>query len=93
MNALDWLACLLWVPVLGVLGIVAAGRHPNLRESVTLLTALVLFLSVVQLAVSGESPRWVLAEPLPGLELALSPEPLGLLFALIASGLWIVTSV
>lgn len=93
MSAMNWLACLLWVPALGVLGIVAAGRRPNLRESVTVVTALTLFLAVIQLAASGEAPRWVLAEPLPGLELALSPEPLGLLFALIASGLWIVTSI
>ncbi|MFZ9085675.1 MAG: monovalent cation/H+ antiporter subunit D family protein, partial [Steroidobacteraceae bacterium] len=93
MTAGDWLPLLLIVPMLGAAGILAAGRVPNLREGVTVVTSLLLFWVVVQLAMSGAEPRWVLAEPLPGLQLALSPEPLGLLFALIASGLWIVTSV
>lgn len=93
MTAGDWLPLLLIVPMLGAAGILAAGRVPNLREGVTVVTSLLLFWAVVQLAMSGAEPRWVLAEPLPGLQLALSPEPLGLLFALIASGLWIVTSV
>lgn len=44
-------------------------------------------------AVAREAPPLlVLAEPLPGLTLALSPEPLGLLFALVASFLWPVTT-
>ena len=42
---------------------------------------------------SGEQPiRIVLAEPIPGIPLALSVEPLGLLFALVAGFLWPVTS-
>ncbi len=41
---------------------------------------------------SSAIPRLVLAEPMPGLAIALSPEPLGILFALIASFLWPVTA-
>lgn len=44
------------------------------------------------LGTSGAIPTLVYAEPIPGLALALSPEPLGLLFALIASLLWPVTA-
>jgi len=87
--------CLL-VPALGAAGIVAAGRWPNLRETVTLATAVSLFVCVVTVLtglLEGDLPTVVLAEPLPGLPLALRPEPLGVLFALLASGLWIVTSV
>jgi multicomponent Na+:H+ antiporter subunit D len=40
----------------------------------------------------GARPRFDLVEVLPGIQLALEIEPLGLLFALVASFLWIVTS-
>jgi len=89
------LAALL-LPLLGALGIVLAGRAPNLREGITLTTAVVLFVCVAQLldpVLAGGRPELVLLEPLPGLPLAFRVEPLGMLFALIASGLWIVNSV
>ncbi|MYF62385.1 MAG: monovalent cation/H+ antiporter subunit D family protein, partial [Gammaproteobacteria bacterium] len=41
---------------------------------------------------AGEMPRIVLAEPLPGLPLELVVEPLGMIFALVAGSLWIVTT-
>lgn len=96
MNTADALLLCLLVPLLGGAGIVAARSRPNLRESVTLITAASLLGSVLAVLagyVHGEVPTVVLAEPVPGLPLALRPEPLGLLFALLASGLWLVTSV
>ena len=84
------------IPVLGSLAIVAAHRTPNLRETATLLTAALLFLVVAQLlpgVLAGERPSARLIEILPGLALAFSVEPLGMLFGLIASGLWIVNSI
>lgn len=89
------LAALL-LPMLGAAGIALAGKSPNLRESVTLGTSALLFACVVQLlapVLAGARPELVLLEPLPGLPLAFRVEPLGMLFALIASGLWIVNSV
>ncbi len=41
---------------------------------------------------AGGRPRLDLLEVLPGLDLAFEVEPLGMLFALVASGLWIVTT-
>ncbi len=38
-------------------------------------------------------PAVRLLEPVPGLAIAFTVEPLGMLFALIASGLWIVNSI
>ena len=84
------------VPALGALLVVLTGDRPNLRETMTLVAAGTLFLLVLSLlgaATVGAPPRAVLAEPVPGLALALSVEPLGLLFALVASFLWVVTSV
>ncbi len=85
-----------FLPLLGAVGIVLLDKHPNLRETVTLVTAAALFLvvySLVPAVYSGHEPAAHLIELVPGLSLALRVEPLGLLFALIASGLWIVTSV
>jgi multicomponent Na+:H+ antiporter subunit D len=84
------------LPLLGALLIGLAGRWPNLREAVTLLTAAGLFalvLRVLQALLEGNAPRVELLEMMPGLGLVLHTEPLSILFALLASGLWFVTSV
>jgi len=85
------------LPLLGAVLILLAGsRRPNLREACTLITASLLFIVVLDLlphVLQGERPLTVLAEPFPGITLALQGEPLGMLFALVASLLWIVTSV
>ena len=84
------------IPLLGAVGIALAGKSPNLRESITLASAVLLFGTVLQLldpVLAGERPELVLFEILPGLNIAFKVEPLGMLFGLIASGLWIVNSV
>ena len=84
------------VPLLGALAVVLAGSRPNLREAMSLGAGVVLLALVVRLlprVLSGDWPATVLAEPIPGLALAFSAEPLGVLFGLIASFLWIVTTV
>ena len=85
----------LLVPALAAVLIVVFRARPNLREGVSLAAAAVLFGIVLQLhgAVSdGARPELVLAEPFPGIPLVLEAEPLGVLFALVASFLWIVTT-
>ncbi|MGI9333101.1 MAG: monovalent cation/H+ antiporter subunit D family protein [Gammaproteobacteria bacterium] len=84
------------LPMAGALGVVAAGRHPNVREGVTLVTAVLLAAIVLSLwpeVSAGGRPAAVLIETMPGLALAFELEPLGMLFAFVASSLWIVTSV
>ena len=84
------------VPLLGALAVMLAGSRPNLREAISLAAGVILLALVVRLlprALSGDWPAAVLAEPIPGLSLAVSAEPLGVLFGLIASFLWIVTTV
>jgi multicomponent Na+:H+ antiporter subunit D len=96
MTAPDLILAALLLPLLGAVGISLAGRAPNLREGITLLTAVALLACVGGLlapVLDGARPERVLAEPLPGLPLAFRVEPLGMLFALIAAGLWIVNSV
>jgi len=84
------------IPLVGAVLIVLTGRHPNARETVSILTATLLFTSIVSLAPAvfgGARPALALAELLPGLALQLTVEPLGMLFALLASLLWIVTTI
>lgn len=84
------------LPVLGAILIGAFHKHPNIREGVTLFTGAATFwltFSLFMLVHLGVSPEVTIAEPLPGLSLAFKLEPLGMVFALIASFLWIVTSI
>lgn len=83
------------VPLIGAALILLFHRWPNLRETMTLLTAGTLFACVLGLLPSilgGGRPELVLLDFLPGLPLMLALEPLGMLFAIIASGLWIINS-
>ena len=95
MNALDPQLALA-VPALGAVLIAIFGRWPNLRETITLITALALLLvvaSLVPLVLDGERPSVRMLSMLPGLSIQLTLEPLGMLFALVASSLWIVNSI
>ncbi len=93
-GAAIWLPVLLPIAASALIGL--AGRWPNLRETVTLITAAVLLFLVLQLAepvLAGERPDYLLVEMMPGLSIRFTVEPLGLLFALVAGFLWIITSV
>ena len=84
------------VPLTGAVGIALTGRSPNLREGVTLATAtllMVLVWSLFPAVMGGDRPAVVLGTMLPGLEIAFRVEPLGMLFAALASLLWIVNSI
>jgi multicomponent Na+:H+ antiporter subunit D len=86
----------LTVPLGGAALVVALDRRPNLREAATLATAVALFLVVLSLlgpVLEGARPQLFVLEMLPGVPLAFRVEPLGMLFALVASGLWIAASI
>ncbi len=96
MTAVQALPLTLVVPLIGALLIILAGRWPNLRETVTLICAGVLFwlvLSIAPAVFAGGRPAFTWIETLPGVPLRFEVEPLGMLFGLIASGLWIVNSI
>jgi len=84
------------VPLLGSVLIGLTGRWPNLRETVTLITAISLFALVIRVLMglnAGEAIGVELVTVISGVPIAFNTEPLSILFAMIASGLWIVTSV
>ena len=82
-------------PLLAGMATLACRHHANLRDGVTLLGALLLPLWVWPLldpVLAGERPALRLGEWLPGLAIHFQVEPLGLLFALVASLLWPVNT-
>ncbi|WJG08219.1 proton-conducting transporter membrane subunit [Aliiglaciecola sp. LCG003] len=84
------------LPLFGALLISRLDRIPNVREMVTLLVSTALLIVVVGLYGHLEhmsDATLVLAQPFAGMEIAFSLNPLGMLFALIAAILWLVTSI
>jgi multicomponent Na+:H+ antiporter subunit D len=81
-------------PLLAVVTNIIWRDKPNLRDGATLVAAVVTFLCVLNILSNegnGTTEPFVLFSVMPGLDLAFNVEPLGLLFAIVASGLWIVT--
>ncbi len=88
-------ATVVLIPFLGALGIALAHRHPRLRDGLCWAAAVLFFIGVtlqVGPVLRGAGVRQVLWELMPGLELAFRVEPLGLLFALVASSLWLIAT-
>ncbi|OHE27931.1 MAG: cation:proton antiporter, partial [Syntrophus sp. RIFOXYC2_FULL_54_9] len=75
--------------------ILMSSRQANLREFWTLAASLVKFAVVFLLlpgALAGRIAEFIFWEISPGIALSLKADTLGVFFALIASGLWILTS-
>jgi len=84
------------VAVVAVPLILASAARPRLREAWTIGAALAMFGLVVAMlpaVLDGSIPSTRLGQIVPGVELALEADALGMLFALVASSLWILTSV
>jgi multicomponent Na+:H+ antiporter subunit D len=80
---------------LGVVPILISCRSANVREAWTFASAAVKFLmvtSMLPLILDGRVVVCSLVEVLPGVAIGFRVDALGMLFALVASSLWIVTS-
>ena len=81
------------IPAIGGVLVSLLGRYPNIREGATLLASVLLAANIAYLiSVTGQRPELELLNLGSGLSLSLKLEPLGALFAAVASGLWIVNS-
>lgn len=87
----------LGLPLVGLLLVVLTGKFPNLRETCTITVSCVLFAVISLLAghvFDGARPKWTMGDfMMPGFDIAFEVEPLGMLFALVASGLWVLTTI
>jgi len=96
MNPETLILTIILLPLLGMFGIIASRNHPNIREAITLITASLVAILVVKLAIEfmdGNTFAVTIAEPIPGLSIAFKVEALGMLFSLVAGLLWLVTSI
>ncbi len=87
--------CCLALPLLGAILVAVLGRWPNLRDGVSIVVASMLFLVAIALSRSvfaGQRPLVEVWELVPGFDIGFRVEPLGMVFALVASGLWILTT-
>lgn len=76
--------------------IALSGRWPNLREAWTFLAAgikLWLVMSMASWILAGHTHTYDICQVIPGIALRFKVDGFGMLFALVASTLWIVTSI
>ncbi|OPY37494.1 MAG: F(420)H(2) dehydrogenase subunit L [Methanoregula sp. PtaU1.Bin051] len=96
-DAGSWvLPLIVAVPFVATCFIIVLNRRPDAREAVSLLAAVLTFSLCILVLPSAfaAKPLSTAALPvLPGLDLRLYADALGLLFACLASGLWILTTV
>ena len=84
------------VSLVAVIPIVLSNTRPNIREGWTFAAGIIKFLivaSMVPVILGGTTINYTLLEVLPGIAIRFRVDSLGLLFALVASTLWIVTSI
>lgn len=95
----ETLVCLaLATPLVGMFFIALFHKQPNLREGATILTTVTLFVFVVQLYpyVTAENPLPIEVNLIPVMAnvwIKFHVEPLGMVYALVASFLWILNSI
>ena len=93
----SWTLLAICLPFVASLAILATWCWPNLREAVSLIAGAILFGVIWRVLyepiVAGEAIEIHLFTIVSGIDIAFRPDPMGLLFALIASFLWFVTIV
>lgn len=75
--------------------LLVTSRSPNVREAWTFVAAVAKFLIVVSMlpaVLRGAEIIYTVAEVIPGVAIKFRVDALGMLFALVSSSLWIVTS-
>ena len=95
MSSAQLIVASLALPAAGALGIFLAGGRPRLRKAAALATSALLFacvLGLLPVVWAGGVPQLFVLEMLPNVALGFRVEPLGMLFALAASGLWLAST-
>ena len=84
------------IPFLGAAAIGLAANRPRLRDGLCFALPVPLFLTVVGVLIrrvgGDDAMEQTLVDWIPGVSITLSAQPLGLIFALLASTLYIVAT-
>jgi len=78
--------------LIGVILVLLSNKKPNLREGWSLLAALVklaIVLSMVPTILAGNRITYTLFEILPGVSVKFTVDAFGIIFAIVASALWV----
>lgn len=81
--------------LLAVIPIILLGRRPNLREGASFVAGIVKFgliASMLPTVMAGSTIEYTLLEIIPNLAIAFRVDALGMIFGLVASSLWILTT-
>ncbi|MGD9948696.1 MAG: monovalent cation/H+ antiporter subunit D family protein [Desulfobulbus sp.] len=81
------------IPLFGSLVVMTLKKHPNLREFVSCCASVLLFLMVLSFTPAikaGETLVYNLFTLLPGLSITLRADGFSMIFALVASSLWMI---
>ena len=81
--------------LLAVIPIILLGRRPNLREGASFLAGFIKFgliASMLPTVMGGSTIEYTLLEIVPNLTIAFRVDALGMIFGLVASSLWILTT-
>jgi len=93
-QSMIWIA--MGLPLVAVAWVAAFGKLPNVREAGSIAVSVATFLVCCLLSCyvfAGQRPSVTVGDMMPGFSISFTVEPLGMLFALIASGLWILTTI
>ena len=85
----------LLAPLVGSIFVMLTGKNPNVRESCSLVAAVVTFLIVASLigpVLDGAHLYYNIFNIVPGVTITLRADAFSMIFALIASSLWIMAS-
>ena len=83
----------LLAPMIGALVVMRCGRQPDLREGVSCAASVTMFcliISMVPDVLSGHRLHFTLFDILPGLSVSLRADGFSMIFALVASFLWML---
>ena len=83
------LLALLGLPLLAAAGVLVFRRWPNLRDGQAIVLGVITAMCALQLFAAGaDGSSFEVFTMASGLSITFTPEPLGLLFALVAGSLW-----
>ena len=83
----------LLVPLIGTLGVMFMGKNENIREGVSSVASIILFLlvaSMIPTVLSGKTLIFHMFTILPGVTVTLRADAMSMIFALVASSLWTI---
>jgi len=83
------------IPMITALLVLITGKKENLRDGISVIGAILTFASVLSflpVIQGGDQLQYTLFQIYPGVTVKLNLDPLGVIFAMVASFLWILAA-